>query len=362
MARPPPGLRVPDEALSPQELSWMQKVFETDLVDELDELAIEELGMELEDTLADESPPGHRCGYVAIIGRPNAGKSTLLNRIVGQRISIVTRKAQTTRNRVLGISSTDAAQMILLDTPGVIQEHHTQMELAMMGNVKRAMADADVVLMIVDISKRPDEDVQMLLPPADYARPPLCLVLNKVDLVSEEQARRVVAWAEANEVADELVLVSAKDGENVERVVRWAEGRLPEGPRLYPKEMVSEHPEKFFVAEIIREKIMLQYEQEVPYATTVHVPVFKERKAGGGKAVKDFVGVDIVVERDSQKAILIGAKGSALKRLATAARLDIEAFLGRGCYLDIKVKTKENWRDSEALLKDYGLMDEAPMT
>lgn len=228
----------------------------------------------------------------------------------------------------------------------------------MMGAVRRAMKDADVIVMLVDASRGADEALRLMAPPEGARRPPLALLLNKSDLLSLDERRRAEEWAQdvagrEGGAADAVFLISAKDGEGVAEARQWVSEQLPLGPRLYPREMVSEHPEKFFVAEIIREKIMLQYEQEVPYATTVHVPVFKERR---GKS-KDYVGVDIIVERESLKGILIGQRGSALKKLATAARFDVERFLGRPVFLDIQVKTKENWRDKDALLKEYGLLD-----
>ena len=337
----------------------MQQLLETELRDELSELPMEELGLDLEDDLGEESEPaGHRSGYCTIVGLPNAGKSTLLNRLVGQRLSIVTRKAQTTRGRVLGIATAEDHQMVLLDTPGVLRERRTRMETAMMGAVRRAMKDADVIVMLVDASRGADEALRLMAPPEGARRPPLALLLNKSDLLSLDERRRAEEWAQdvagrEGGAADAVFLISAKDGEGVAEARQWVSEQLPLGPRLYPREMVSEHPEKFFVAEIIREKIMLQYEQEVPYATTVHVPVFKERR---GKS-KDYVGVDIIVERESLKGILIGQRGSALKKLATAARFDVERFLGRPVFLDIQVKTKDNWRDKDALLKEYGLLD-----
>ena len=351
-----------EEADAPAEASWMQQLLETELRGELSELPMEELDLELEDDLGMElEPAGHRSGYCTIVGLPNAGKSTLLNRLVGQRLSIVTRKAQTTRGRVLGIATAEDHQMVLLDTPGVLRERRTRMETAMMAAVRRAMKDADAIVMLVDASRGADEALRLMAPPEGARRPPLALLLNKCDLLSPEERRRAEEWArdvtggggEGEGPADAVFLVSAKDGDGVADARQWVADRLPLGPRLYPREMISEHPEKFFVAEIIREKIMLQYEQEVPYATTVHVPVFKERK---GKS-KDYVGVDIIVERESLKGIVIGQRGSALKKLATAARFDVERFLGRPVFLDIQVKTKENWRDKDALLREYGLLD-----
>ncbi|XP_030523693.1 GTPase ERA-like, chloroplastic isoform X3 [Rhodamnia argentea] len=259
------------------------------------------------------SNPDHRSGYVAVLGKPNVGKSTLANQMIGQKLSIVTDKPQTTRHRVLGICSGPEYQMILYDTPGVIEKKMHKLDSMMMSNVRSAAVNADCVLVLVDACKVPEK------------------------------------WYEKFTDVDDVIPVSAKYGHGVEDVKDWILSKLPLGPAYYPKDIVSEHPERFFVAEIVREKIFMQYRNEVPYACQVNVVSYKTRPNA-----KDFIQVEIVVEKNSQKIIVIGKEGRALKLLATASRLDIEDFLQKKVYLEVEVKVKENWRQDEGLLKYYG--------
>ncbi|KAK4361172.1 hypothetical protein RND71_020124 [Anisodus tanguticus] len=252
-------------------------------------------------------------GYVAVLGKPNVGKSTLSNQMVGQKLSIVTDKPQTTRHRVLSIFCGPEHQIILYDTPGVIEKKMHKLDSMMMKNVRSAAVNADCVLVVVDACKVPGK------------------------------------WYEKFTDADEVIPVSAKYGHGVEDVKDWILSKLPLGPAYYPKDIASEHPERFFVAEIVREKIFLQYRNEVPYACQVNVVSYKTRPNA-----KDFIQVEVIVEKNTQKIILIGKEGKALKLLATAARLDIEDFLQKKVFLEIEVKVKENWRQNEGLLKDYG--------
>ncbi|TYG98365.1 hypothetical protein ES288_A10G112100v1 [Gossypium darwinii] len=271
----------------------------------LDEYELEELDF--------TSPTNHRSGYVAVLGKPNVGKSTLANQMIGQKLSIVTDKPQTTRHRVLGICSGPEYQMILYDTPGVIEKKMHKLDSMMMKNVRSAALNADCVLVIVDACKVPEN------------------------------------WYEKFTDVDEVIPVSAKYGHGVDDIKDWILSKLPTGPPYYPKDIVSEHPERFFVAEIVREKIFMQYRNEVPYACQVNVVSYKTRPNA-----KEFIQVEIVVEKDSQKIILIGKGGKALKTLATAARLDIEDFLQKKVFLEVEVKVKENWRQDEGLLRYYG--------
>lgn len=291
----------------------------------------------------------HRTGYVALIGKPNAGKSTLLNSLLGQKLSAVTRKAQTTRHRILGILSGDDYQMILLDTPGIIKDMRTKLDEKMMHNVRTAVQDADALLVIIDATEDPAEALAMVNVGPDWQGPPLALVLNKVDLLRGNELQRLTEWLLKNSGARAVIPTSATQGRGVLDVRDWASAQLPLGPTLYPKDVVAEQPERFFVAEIVREKILLQYYQEIPYATAVSVTDFKERANG-----KDYIQIVISVEEESQKPIILGRKGSALKQLATTARIDIEEFLGRQVYLDVTVKVMEKWRKNEKMLEQYG--------
>lgn len=294
-----------------------------------------------------EDPEGHRSGYLAIVGRPNAGKSTLLNALLGQKLSIVTFKAQTTRHRVVGILSNSTSQVILVDTPGFILQMRNKLEEVMMQTVRRSLKDSDAVLVLIDLTIDHKEQLAMLAPPPNA--PPTAIVLNKIDTVPEEEREALVEWFRNVTSASAVLPICALTGEGLDQLKQWAESAMPEGPTLYPKDQLSEHPERFFVSEIVREKLFLQYEQEIPYGCQVNVMEFKERT---GK--KDFVSVHIIVERDGHRGILLGKGGSAIKQLATAARMDIEEFLQRPVFLELSVKVVEGWRKDGATLKRYG--------
>ncbi|KAL8473857.1 hypothetical protein ACS0TY_030641 [Phlomoides rotata] len=294
--------------------------------------------------------PNHRSGYVAVVGKPNVGKSTLSNQMVGLKLSIVTDKPQTTRHRILGICSGTDYQMILYDTPGVIEKKMHKLDSMMMKNVRSAAINADCVLVVVDACKVPQKIDEVLEGAGDLkSKVPTLLVLNKKDLLKPGEIAKKIEWYEKFTDVDEVIPVSGKYGQGVDDVKEWILSKLPCGPAYYPKDISSEHPERFFVGEIVREKIFMQYHNEVPYACQVNVVSYKSRPNA-----KDFIQVEIVVEKNSQKIILIGKEGKALKLLATAARLDIEDFLQKKVFLEIEVKVKENWRQNEGLLKYYG--------
>lgn len=295
--------------------------------------------------------PDHKSGYVALIGKPNVGKSTLLNQLIGQKLSIVTDKPQTTRHRILGIDSGPKHQMILYDTPGVLAKKNKKLDELMMQNVRTATLNADCVLIVVDACKMPEEVASLLEEGATsiLERRPTLLVLNKKDLIKPGELAKRIEWYEKYSEADRVIAASAKHGHGVNEVKDWLVSKLPFGPSYYPKDIVSEHPEKFFVGEIVREKILLQYQQEIPYSCQVNVVKYAARKVG-----KDFIEIEILIERESQKVILLGKDGNAIKLLATAARLDIEEFLGKEVYIEIRVVVKKDWREDEKLLESFG--------
>ncbi|KAF6171179.1 hypothetical protein GIB67_027985 [Kingdonia uniflora] len=309
----------------------------------LDDYEIEELNF--------ESNPNHRSGYVALVGKPNVGKSTLSNQMIGQKLSIVTDKPQTTRHRILGICSDNEYQMILYDTPGVIEKKMHKLDSMMMNNVRSAAVNADCVVVVVDACKVPQKIDEVLEEGAGSLKGnvPTLLVLNKKDLIKPGEMAKRIEWYEKFTDVDEVIPVSAKYGQGVDDVKDWILSKLPLGPAYYPKDIASEHPERFFVAEIVREKIFMQYRNEVPYACQVNVVNYKTRPTS-----KDFIQVEIIVEKNTQKIILIGKEGKALKLLATAARLDIEDFLQKKVFLEVEVVVKDNWRQDEGLLKYYG--------
>ncbi|PSC71545.1 GTP-binding Era [Micractinium conductrix] len=294
-------------------------------------------------------PPGHRAGFVAIIGRPNAGKSTLLNALLRQSLSIVTHKAQTTRHRILGILSEPGYQAVFLDTPGIVTTKRNKMEERMMAAVQQAVKDSDCLLAIVDASHEPEAALAMIQPGEDWRGPPMAVLLNKTDLLEAEELESLAAWYKEHCRAQAVLPLSALEGRGLEAVQDWLEAQLPEGPSMYPKDIVSELPERFFVSEIIRKHVFLQYMQEVPYNVAVEVTTFKERPGA-----KVLVEAEIVLEKDRQKGIIIGKGGSALKQLGTAARAEVEEFLGRPVYLSLSVKVREGWRADAAQLNRLG--------
>lgn len=300
--------------------------------------------MEIEPIMPADIPEGHRSGYVALIGKPNVGKSTLMNALVGRKLSIVTRKPQTTRHRVLGILSSEKSQIIFLDTPGIIKPRYRLHE-SMMHNVEDAIADADVLLFMADAQQSDPDEFSL-----DFIKEKnAILIINKIDLIRKEDALPLVDAYMQLRGFDAVVPISAKTGYNLDVLLEEIEQRLPLGPPFYPKEMVSEHPERFFVAEIIREKVFELYREEIPYSTQVNIVNFEERPGE-----KDLVSAEIVVERDAQKGIIIGKGGRALKKVGVAARADIEAFLERPIYLDLHVKVREGWRNKSSFLRSYG--------
>ncbi len=292
-----------------------------------------------------------RTGYVAIIGEPNVGKSTLMNCFLEEKISIVTNKPQTTRHRILGILSTDLCQIIFLDTPGVLQPKYG-LHRAMMGAVRHAVADADLLLLIID-GCEPKMDADIAQAPIfriiTAAKKPIYLLINKIDRLSKQQIASIIAFYSERCRFQEVFPISALQKIGTDVLLRSIASALPKHPPFYPLDIVSEQPERFFVSEIIREKIFEKYRDEIPYSTTVEILDFKERKGR-----KDLIDAEIFVERDSQKGILIGRNGLALKEIGAEARHDIEAFLGRRVFLQLHVKVRANWRDNEAWLKRFG--------
>jgi GTP-binding protein Era len=286
-----------------------------------------------------------KAGYVAIIGKPNVGKSTLLNRLLGMKISAVTHKAQTTRHRILGILTQGEYQACFIDTPGVISPEYELQEF-MIKQIKTAVMDADVIISMVDPWLK---DVHSY---AEYPKPaqdvPSIIVINKIDLVSKTELLPLIHGLK-NTDACEIIPVSALNGEGVDDLKRTIFTYLPEGEFLYPEDDVSDAPERFFVADLIREKIFEIFKKEIPYASCVLIDDFKEREKG-----KDYIRAIIYVERESQKAIIIGKKGVALKTVGEKARREIEKFLGKPVFLELWVKVKEKWRRNKKFLKELG--------
>lgn len=294
-----------------------------------------------------------RAGYVALIGKPNAGKSTLLNALLGQKLSIVSSKPQTTRHRIVGILNEPGLQAVFLDTPGVIDPKYL-LQGVMMKAVQSAIRDADVVLHLVDAAADPEppgespEDVIVARVTA-----PIILLLNKSDIASPERrsanALRAVAGARA---PVKVMEISALKQTGLAEIKAEIADRLPHHPPYYPIDSLSDQDERFFVSEIVREKVFECYREEIPYSTTVMITAFEENKGR-----KDRIEAEICVERESQKGILIGGKGAALKKVGQLARIDIEEFLGRPVFLELRVKVREKWRDDRLWLGRLGYPD-----
>jgi GTP-binding protein Era len=286
-----------------------------------------------------------KSGFVNIFGRPNAGKSTLLNALMGEKLAIVSHKVQTTRHRIKAILNEKDYQIIFSDTPGIIKPEYKLHE-KMMQSVKGALEDADVALLIVDINDNWDECDAIFS--ALKLRVPAVLVLNKVDRTNKERIMEAEAYFSAKPYVKKTVAISALTGINYKKFLQPILELLPEGQPFYEDDSISDLPEKFFVSELIREKIYEQAHDEIPYHTAVLIREFKE------KETLTKIVADIIVHRETQKMILIGEKGTMIKKLGTSARLDIEAFLGRKVFLELFVKVKPKWRDNDLHLKEYG--------
>lgn len=294
----------------------------------------------------------HKSGFVNIIGRPNVGKSTLMNALVGERMSIITNKPQTTRHRIIGILSDEHYQIVFSDTPGIIRNPSYKMHEAMNRFVKTTFEDGDLMLFVTEVGEKykADDPIVQRLQKVDS---PLYLVLNKIDLSKpEEIAQQIQFWTQLISFK-EVIPISALKKKNTERLLELIIEEIPEGPVYYPKDQLTDRPERFFVSEIIREKILLQYKQEIPYFSEVAVTSFKETQTKKGE---DLIRINatIFVGRKNQKSIIIGKNGVAIKRLGTEARKDLETFLEKKVFLELYVKVKDNWRDDDRLLQHFG--------
>jgi len=286
-----------------------------------------------------------KAGYVAIIGKPNVGKSTLLNLILGTKISAVTQKPQTTRSRILGILSEGDHQACFIDTPGMIQPEYELQEL-MVKQIRKAIMDADCVVWMIDPWFKYNHIYKEFMRLAKTV--PKIIAINKIDLVAKSELLPLIDRLRSTEIS-EIVPISALSGEGVEALKEVIFKCLPESDFLYPKEDVSDAPQRFFVADFIREKIFETFKKEIPYASCVIIDEFKEREKG-----KDYIRAVIYVERKSQKAILIGRQGAALKKVGEKARREIEDFLDKPVFLELWVKVKEKWRKNKKFLKELG--------
>jgi GTP-binding protein Era len=300
------------------------------------------------DLTPEPTTPTTRAGYVALVGRPNAGKSTLLNRLIGEHLSIVTPKAQTTWQRVTGLLTVDSDQLIFLDTPGIL-EARDLLQRSMLGAALEALAEADVVLLVADTTRPPTKrDAERLLSALENSAAPLFVALNKTDVAPPEAVEAWESWVSERLPGARATRISALDGQGTDALLAELRELLPPGPFLYPEDEIATDSVRFFVAELVRETIFEQFRQEIPYSVFCQVEEFRESQD------PIYIQVVIYVERKSQKGMVIGQKGKAIRAIGEAARPKIETFLGRRVYLDLWVKPLRAWRKNRAYLGQLG--------
>ena len=288
----------------------------------------------------------HKAGFVNIVGKPNAGKSTLLNQLMGEKLAIVTQKAQTTRHRIFGIYNEEDVQIVFSDTPGVLDPKY-ELQEKMMDFVKESLQDADIFLFIVDILDK-SQPSEFLSEKLNKIPIPVLLLINKIDKSNQKDVEEWVEYWHKLIPKAEILPISALNAYNTEYILPKLKSLLPENPPYYDKEQFTDKSERFFVNETVREKILLNYDKEIPYSVEVVTELFKEKEG------IIFIDSIIYVERDTQKGILIGHKGDAIKKVGTEARLDLEKFFGKKIHLNLFVKVKKDWRKNERDLKNFG--------
>lgn len=289
----------------------------------------------------------HKSGFVNIVGNPNVGKSTLMNKLVGERVSIITDKAQTTRHRIMGIVNTEDMQIVYSDTPGVLHPNYKLQE-SMLHFSQSALGDADVLLYVTDVIETVDKNEEFLQKVQKVEDYPVLLLINKIDQTNQVALEKMVAWWKELLPKAEIIPISALSNFNVDYVKQRVEALMPDSPPYFEKDALTDKPARFFVTEIIREKILLYYQKEIPYAVEVVVELFEEDDS------LIHIKSLIIVERDSQKGIIIGHGGQALKKVGQMARKDIERFFGKKVFLEMFVKVEKDWRNRDNLLKGYG--------
>lgn len=290
----------------------------------------------------------HKSGFAAIVGRPNVGKSTLLNRVVGQKIAIMSDKAQTTRNKIQGVYTTPDAQIVFIDTPGIHKPKHRLGDF-MVETAYSALREVDVTLFMISADQKRGKGDDFIIERLRKNETPVFLVINKIDKVHPDELLAIIEDYAAQMTFAEIVLISATEGNNFETLMRLVIDQMPEGPQYFPEDQITDHPEYFIVSELVREKVLLLTRDEVPHSVAVVVDSMKRDEND-----KIHIQATIVVERDSQKGIIIGKGGKMLKQIGTKARLDIEHLLDDKVYLELWVKVQKDWRDKQTFLTDYG--------
>lgn len=291
----------------------------------------------------------YKSGFVAVIGRPNVGKSTLINHIIGQKIAIMSDKPQTTRSRIQCIFNTEDSQMIFLDTPGIHKPKHKLGEY-MLKAAEGTLKEVDVIFFVVDATEKFGGGEKYIIERLKSTTRPVILVINKLDLIEREQSLPIISSYSDKYDFAAVVPISALDGTNVDNLIAEAKKHLPEGPQYYPADMVTDQPERLIIAELVREKLLHSTEDEVPHSIAVDIDEMKKRNNGD-----TYIRATIYVERDSQKGIIIGKNGEMLKNIGKLARPEIEMLLGTKVYLDLWVKVKKNWRNSQGAIQNFGL-------
>ncbi|MCA1063439.1 GTPase Era [Rossellomorea sp. AcN35-11] len=296
---------------------------------------------------------GYKSGFISIIGRPNVGKSTFLNRVIGQKIAIMSDKPQTTRNKVQGVCTTDDAQMIFIDTPGIHKPKHKLGDF-MMKIAQNTLKEVDVILFMVNVEEGIGKGDHFIIEKLKGVKTPVFLILNKIDQIHPDALLPMIQQYNDLFPFAATVPISALEGNNVENLLQIIKEQLPEGPQFYPADQITDHPERFIVSELIREKVLHLTREEIPHSIAVVIDKM-ERKQD-----KDLIDVmaTIIVERDSQKGIIIGKQGSMLKEVGKRSRVDIENLLGTKVYLELWVKVQKDWRNRSANLRDFGFSDE----
>jgi GTPase len=290
--------------------------------------------------------PTHKAGFVNIVGKPNVGKSTLMNILVGERLSIISSKAQTTRHRIMGLINTDEYQIVFSDTPGMLKPKY-ELHKNMMSFVNISLEDADVIVFVTDLYET-EEEIEDVITKINDSGVPVLLVINKIDLAKEDQLDEVTAYWTARIKSETVIPISALEKFNTERILQEILDRLPVHPPFYDKEELTDRPERFFASEIIREKIFTNYKKEIPYSSEVSIEDFYEEET----IIK--IRATIFCERESQKGILIGDKGKMLKKVGIESRQELEKFFGKKVFLETFVKVEQDWRKNKLKLKKFG--------
>lgn len=302
-----------------------------------------------------ENNKGYKSGFISIIGRPNVGKSTFLNRVIGQKIAIMSDKPQTTRNKVQGVLTLDQSQMIFIDTPGIHKPKHKLGDF-MLKVAKNTLREVDVIMFMVNATEPRGKGDEFIIDLLEKNETPVFLVINKIDQVHPDDLIGIIESYKDKYDFAEIVPISALQGNNVDRLLETIQSYLPEGPQYYPADQVTDHPERFIISELIREKVLHLTREEIPHSIAVVIDKIKKEEDTDKEMIR--VMATIIVERDSQKGIVIGKRGALLKEVGTRARHDIEMLLGTKVFLELWVKVQKDWRNKSAHLKDYGFRED----